>query len=307
MESRSLPVPDGLDGTRVDAALAKLMGFSRTFARRRRRRRRRAVGRRDARQVRPPPRRRLARCRVAAEGSTEDHSDRGARARHRVRRRRHRRGRQAHRRRGASVGRLGGSDGGRRSCRRGIPRRHEWRSRAPGSRASARCRHQRPDGRREIRTRLHGAEAGVQGSNGREDLSRRGARAPRPARRDDRRADRAPPEPLLEVRRRSRRQALGHTTTRRSRAFPGASLLEIHLETGRTHQIRVHMAAHRHPCVGDPLYGADPTMSARLGLTATVASCASAGVRAPGDGDWVQFESPYPEDFRHALDVLRGE
>lgn len=50
-------------------------------------------------------------------------------------------------------------------------------------------------------------------------------------------------------------------------AFPGASLLEIHLETGRTHQIRVHMAAHRHPCVGDPLYGADPTMSARLGLT----------------------------------------
>ncbi len=36
-------------------------------------------------------------------------------------------------------------------------------------------------------------------------------------------------------------------------AFPSASLLEIHLETGRTHQIRVHMAAHRHPCVGDPL------------------------------------------------------
>ena len=50
-------------------------------------------------------------------------------------------------------------------------------------------------------------------------------------------------------------------------AFPGASLLEIHLETGRTHQIRVHMAAHRHPCVGDPLYGGDPTLAARLGLT----------------------------------------
>src|SRR5690606_32450333 len=50
-------------------------------------------------------------------------------------------------------------------------------------------------------------------------------------------------------------------------AFRGASLLEIHLETGRTHQIRVHMAAHRHPCVGDPLYGADPTLSAKLGLT----------------------------------------
>src|SRR5690606_21329679 len=50
-------------------------------------------------------------------------------------------------------------------------------------------------------------------------------------------------------------------------AFRGASLLEIHLETGRTHQIRVHMAAVRHPCVGDPLYGSDPTLSARLGLT----------------------------------------
>ncbi|MET0842975.1 MAG: RluA family pseudouridine synthase, partial [Mycetocola sp.] len=50
-------------------------------------------------------------------------------------------------------------------------------------------------------------------------------------------------------------------------AFPSASLLEIHLESGRTHQIRVHMAAQRHPCVGDPLYGSDPTLAARLGLT----------------------------------------
>ena len=50
-------------------------------------------------------------------------------------------------------------------------------------------------------------------------------------------------------------------------AFPSASLLEVHLETGRTHQIRVHMAAQRHPCVGDAMYGADPTISARLGLT----------------------------------------
>lgn len=49
-------------------------------------------------------------------------------------------------------------------------------------------------------------------------------------------------------------------------AFRGASLLEIHLETGRTHQIRVHMAAHRHPCVGDAVRRR-PTLSARLGLT----------------------------------------
>src|SRR6202044_1358107 len=49
-------------------------------------------------------------------------------------------------------------------------------------------------------------------------------------------------------------------------AFRGASLAAIRLETGRTHQIRVHMTAVRHPCVGDRLYGADPVLSARLGL-----------------------------------------
>ena len=43
-------------------------------------------------------------------------------------------------------------------------------------------------------------------------------------------------------------------------AFPNASLLEVHLETGRTHQIRVHLAAQRHPCVGDSIYGADPKL-----------------------------------------------
>src|SRR3978361_2319581 len=49
-------------------------------------------------------------------------------------------------------------------------------------------------------------------------------------------------------------------------AFPAASLVDIKLETGRTHQIRVHFSALRHPCVGDITYGADPTLSARLGL-----------------------------------------
>lgn len=90
-------------------------------------------------------------------------------------------------------------------------------------------------------------------------------------------------------------------------AFPGASLLEIHLETGRTHQIRVHMAAHRHPCVGDPLYGADPTMSARLGLTRQWLHAHQLAFAHPTTGEWVQFESPYPDDFNHALELLRGE
>ena len=88
-------------------------------------------------------------------------------------------------------------------------------------------------------------------------------------------------------------------------AFPGASLLEIHLETGRTHQIRVHMAAQRHPCVGDAMYGADPTLSARLGLTRQWLHAMKLGFRHPATGQPVEFESSYPADLQHALDVLR--
>ncbi len=90
-------------------------------------------------------------------------------------------------------------------------------------------------------------------------------------------------------------------------AFRGASLLEIHLETGRTHQIRVHMAAHRHPCVGDPLYGADPTMSARLGLTRQWLHARELSFAHPHTGEWVTFTSDYAPDLAHALEVLRNE
>ena len=89
-------------------------------------------------------------------------------------------------------------------------------------------------------------------------------------------------------------------------AFPSASLLEITLETGRTHQIRVHMSAQRHPCVGDSLYGADPTLSAKLGLTRQWLHAHRLGFTHPGTGEWVEFESPYPADLQHALDVLRS-
>ena len=88
-------------------------------------------------------------------------------------------------------------------------------------------------------------------------------------------------------------------------AFPSSSLLEIHLETGRTHQIRVHMAAQRHPCVGDSMYGADPTISARLGLSRQWLHAHKLGFKHPATGEYVQFESPYPADLQHALDVLR--
>ena len=89
-------------------------------------------------------------------------------------------------------------------------------------------------------------------------------------------------------------------------AFPSAALLEIQLETGRTHQIRVHMAAQRHPCVGDAMYGADPTISARLGLTRQWLHAKRLGFNHPATGQPVQFESDYPADLQRALEVLRG-
>jgi 23S rRNA pseudouridine1911/1915/1917 synthase len=90
-------------------------------------------------------------------------------------------------------------------------------------------------------------------------------------------------------------------------AFPSASLLEIQLETGRTHQIRVHMAAQRHPCVGDAMYGADPTISARLGLTRQWLHAVRLGFVHPGTGEPVEYSTGYPDDLQHALDVLRAQ
>jgi 23S rRNA pseudouridine1911/1915/1917 synthase len=90
-------------------------------------------------------------------------------------------------------------------------------------------------------------------------------------------------------------------------AFRAASLTEVLLETGRTHQIRVHMAAIRHPCVGDRLYGADPVLAARLGLTRQWLHAVRLGFSHPGDGRRVEFTSTYPDDLAHALDVLRAE
>ena len=86
----------------------------------------------------------------------------------------------------------------------------------------------------------------------------------------------------------------------------GATLLEIKLETGRTHQIRVHMAAIRHPCVGDPTYGADPVLARRLGLQRQWLHAVGLSFVHPSSGDQVSFASPYPEDLQQSLDVLRG-
>ncbi|GIF48618.1 ribosomal large subunit pseudouridine synthase D [Asanoa ferruginea] len=88
-------------------------------------------------------------------------------------------------------------------------------------------------------------------------------------------------------------------------AFPAASLVDVRLETGRTHQIRVHFSALRHPCVGDLTYGADPTLSARIGLSRQWLHARALSFVHPGTGDEVLFESGYPDDLQHALDVLR--
>ncbi len=90
-------------------------------------------------------------------------------------------------------------------------------------------------------------------------------------------------------------------------AFRAASLTEIILETGRTHQIRVHMAAVRHPCAGDRLYGADPVLAARLGLRRQWLHAVRLGFAHPGDGHRVDFESSYPADLASVLAVLTAE
>jgi 23S rRNA pseudouridine1911/1915/1917 synthase len=90
-------------------------------------------------------------------------------------------------------------------------------------------------------------------------------------------------------------------------AFRAASLLDIQLETGRTHQIRVHMAAIRHPCVGDLTYGADPVLAKRLGLTRQWLHARALSFAHPSSGEWLTVISPYPSDLQHALDVLREE
>jgi 23S rRNA pseudouridine1911/1915/1917 synthase len=90
-------------------------------------------------------------------------------------------------------------------------------------------------------------------------------------------------------------------------AFPAASLVEVILETGRTHQIRVHMSAIRHPCVGDRLYGADPTLAARLGLARQWLHAVRLGFAHPADGRRVEFSSDYPSDLTAALEVLGAD
>ena len=87
-------------------------------------------------------------------------------------------------------------------------------------------------------------------------------------------------------------------------AYRHASLLEIHLETGRTHQIRVHTSAMRHPCAGDLTYGADPVLAKRLGLQRQWLHAVRLSFDHPGSGERVEFTSPYAPDLAHALEIV---
>lgn len=99
------------------------------------------------------------------------------------------------------------------------------------------------------------------------------------------------------------RHSVTHYRTLEAHRF--ASLLEVTLETGRTHQIRVHMSALKHPCVADFHYGADPTLADRVGLSRQWLHAVRLGFTHPGSGEYVEYASEYPDDLQHALDVIR--
>lgn len=87
--------------------------------------------------------------------------------------------------------------------------------------------------------------------------------------------------------------------------LPTAALLEIGLETGRTHQIRVHFSHFRHPLVGDLLYGADPKIAQKLELERQWLHAVALRFEHPLSGKSLSFSSDYPKDLVKALDTLR--
>jgi 23S rRNA pseudouridine1911/1915/1917 synthase len=90
-------------------------------------------------------------------------------------------------------------------------------------------------------------------------------------------------------------------------AFGSAALLEIILETGRTHQIRVHFSVFRHPLLGDTMYGADPKLAARLGIEHQWLHAMRLSFEHPITGLEVSFSSEYPEDLALVLERLRNQ
>jgi 23S rRNA pseudouridine1911/1915/1917 synthase len=100
------------------------------------------------------------------------------------------------------------------------------------------------------------------------------------------------------------RQAVTHW--RVLETFPAVQLVEATLETGRTHQVRVHLASLRHPLVGDRAYGADPTLATRLGVPRPFLHAWRLAFTHPATGTRIDLTEPLPPDLQAVLDRLRG-
>ena len=88
--------------------------------------------------------------------------------------------------------------------------------------------------------------------------------------------------------------------------FGEATLVSVNLETGRTHQIRVHFSSIGHPLVGDPMYGANPVLAGELGLDRQWLHAMKLEFRHPRTHLWTSVESHYPADLAHALELMRA-
>jgi 23S rRNA pseudouridine1911/1915/1917 synthase len=88
---------------------------------------------------------------------------------------------------------------------------------------------------------------------------------------------------------------------------PFAALLACRLETGRTHQIRVHLSHLGHPLVGDTVYGRPrPRPEAAAAFPRQALHAATLGFKHPVTGAALRFESPIPEDFTRLVGILRA-
>lgn len=101
------------------------------------------------------------------------------------------------------------------------------------------------------------------------------------------------------------KEAVTHYKTLKT--FKGFTLAQVKIETGRTHQIRVHFSSIGHPLAGDALYGSNPRMDEKLGLDRQWLHSTSLRFRHPVTKVWMKVEAPYPADLKKSLDILARE